>query len=276
MEKEFESTKKYNRFNRVYLCGKVVAYGITPSGAPTFVLAISKDAEDVTERDPSAYSLVDVAFGNVRKEQREIPLHSTVEVEGHVEAYDYMNEVWKKSSHVQYFVADRIEPAESRMKEAFGYKGNTYRRHYSEFYIKGEIVWLNTNTNNAWAIITIRSGRKSYVRAQFLKPTEYNGLRTSCAMGDMICATGFISTAIKSGKDGNRIKFENLNIDDIYVVSRREEPPSPKAEAESGKAPGEDMPQNAPSDTAGVNDHFPAAGGEQDKISSVLAELMRM
>lgn len=280
MVKRFEYTK--NSFNRFYLCGKVVAYGMTPSGAPTFVLAISKDAEDVTERDPSAVSLVDVAFGNVWKEQKELPLHAMVEVEGHVEGYDYRNEVWNKSSHVQFFVADQIEMVSSKMSEAFGHKGSTYKRDYSEFYIKGEVIWLNNNTNNAWSIITIRVGRKRYIRAQFLKPTEYNGLRVSCATGDMVCATGTVSTAIKPGKDGNRVKFENLNIDDLHVISHRAEKPAPNSENDTNISTGDDNVTGIPaavSDSgeptvSGIAPESAPTDVEHDTTESTLSFLM--
>ena len=281
MVRNFENAKS-SSFNRFYLCGRVVAYGMTPSGAPTFVLAISKDAEDVTERDPSAVSLVDVAFGSVWKEQKELPLHTTVEVEGHIEGYDYRNEVWNKASHVQFFVADQIEPADSKMNEAFGHRGSTYRRSYSEFYIKGEVIWLNTNTNNAWSIITIRVGRRRYIRAQFLKPTEYNGLRVSCATGDTICATGTVSTAIKPGKDGSRVKFENLNIDDLHVISHRTEKPAPDVRNDTDISSGDynatDIPAAASeigeSTVSGIAPETVPTAVEHDTTESTLSFLM--
>ena len=248
MRKDYGEANKGNKFNKVYLRGKVVAYGTAPNGAPTFVVMVKRGVKDENGKE-TAPIMIDVAYGNAKIiGAEEVKLQRHVEVEGHLVAYSYRNEIWGKWSYVQFVMADNIEAIKPKLTEVFGVEGFAFDPYYSEYYMKGEVEYIRKPENGrGWIVMTVNAGKDASVRTQFSSKMRVNDVGRTCQVGDIVCLTGTIHSTIKEGRENRNVKFENLLIDDLAVIKRAEDKNSPAKE--NGVADGEEK-EDKPQDNA--------------------------
>ena len=185
-----------------------------------------------------------------------VTMHSFVKIEGYVNANVYKNDVWNRSSYIQYFVADKIELDKTQLEEAFPEdckgRGFAYARSFVNVALKGEIVKLTksedksvegTGKSRVWTRITLRvdpvkgKNRPSLVHMQYSSNMRVNDL--SLNVGDKVCVVAIVSSKSKQSENvvsrknsRQHIKyFEDIIVDDIAII----EPSLPKLDPEDVK-----------------------------------------
>ena len=236
MIKNLKNAVTADTFNKVYLRGRVVGYGHTASGIRSFSLMIRGSR---MEGHPARNIVLNIAYGKAADRLPDgIPMHSVVEIEGHIVAYVYRNEVFDKWSYIQYIEADRIEFPKSELEESFGVSGFSYPSPYIKIYLKGELARVFKSENDAsWTNISVRTVANSrngrgVVRAQFSSRMRVNDVGMKCREGDLVCLVGTFSTNTKTSRNGGITSFENIIVDDMQIIRRREETAAAKAAGE--------------------------------------------
>lgn len=231
MERNFESAKTATVYNKIYACGRVVGYGRTPSGIRTFTLLIRGSQ---SEGRPARNIVLNVAYGRAADDHPDgIPIRSMIEMEGHLVSYSYRNEIFDRWGYVQYIEADKIEFIKPELEESFGVPGFSYKRSYVQVYLKGEVTRVtktestNEGRTSTWVNLSIRTSNSSrqgrgVVRVQFSSRMRVNDVGASCKEGDIVCLIGTFSTNTKTDRSGNRTNFENVIVDDMRIIEKKD------------------------------------------------------
>ena len=197
-------------YNRFFARGRIIGIGMDDYGHKRFVLYIrgtggpraSKNGEEKENVKPAPGArpvYLSIAFGN--NTPYNVRISDIVEVEGHMVAYPYKNEAVDKWGFIQYLKADSITPAVSELTKVFGEEaaGFSTGRHYSRFYLKGV-----------------------HIRAQYSDRMRVNDVQYE--KGDTVALIGTFSYSRKVAKhdDARIVYFENVIVDDMAVVKKKE------------------------------------------------------
>ena len=226
-------------YNRFFARGKIIGIGADDYGHKRFVLYIrgiggaraprnGEEKETVKVAPGSRPVYLSIAFGN--NTPHNVRVTDIVDVEGHIVAYPYYNEVVGKWGFIQYLKADSIAPSVPELTKVFGddVKGFSTERQYSRVYVKGEVVDKYKGEGSIWNKMTIRvegdldDRRRNDIRAQYSDRMRVNDVQYE--IGDTIALIGTFSSSRKTAKnDSDRILyFENVIVDDMGVVKRKE------------------------------------------------------
>ena len=236
---DLEEARTSDTYNRFFARGRIIGIGMDDYGHKRFVLYIrgtggpkvSKNVEGKENVKPSPGArpvYLSIAFGN--NTPYNVRVSDIVEVEGHMVAYPYKNEVVDKWGVIQYLKADSITPAVPELTKVFGEeaKGFSTGRHYSRFYVKGTVVDKYKKEGTIWHKLTVRvegnldDRRANHIRAQYSDRMRVGDVRYE--KGDTVALIGTFSYSKKTARNdsGRIVYFENVIVDDMAVVKRRE------------------------------------------------------
>lgn len=229
-----EDAKVKETYNKVFARGKIVGFGKNDYGMKRFVLYVRGRTVQNKEKNPLYMS---VAFGtDVNRDYR---VGDMVEVEGHLIAYPYKNEVWNKWGYVQYLVADRISICKSELNSVFGVDGGfALERQYCRVYLKGTVTNKYSKEGSGWHRFTIlvdvnEEGRRpNRVRVQYsdrmrVSEVEYKE-------GDKMVVIGTMASSMKKRENDEIRYFENVIADDMCVYEKKKEEPANSFAADFG------------------------------------------
>ena len=236
---DLEEARTKDTYNRFFARGKIIGIGMDDYGHKRFVLYIRgtggpKAPKNVEEKEnvkpaPGARPVyLSIAFGN--NTPYDVRVSDIVEVEGHMVAYPYMNEVVGKWGFIQYLKADSITRAVPELTKVFGEEaaGFSTGRHYSRFYLKGMVIDKYQKEGSIWHKITVRvEGDLDDRRANHIR-VQYSDRMRVCDVqyekGDTVALIGTFSYSRKMARnDSDRIiYFENVIVDDMAVVRKKE------------------------------------------------------
>ena len=264
MIKDFSKAKTDEYYNRFYARGRVVGYGLTPSGMRTFVLFIRGNG---TDSHKARNMFLNIAYGrdvidSITGNGVGVPVGTTVEVEGRFVGILYRNEAWGRSSYIQYMVADKLETAGTEMEDVFGTKGFSFGRPYTRVYFKGYIRSANVPKEGEprpWTMLTIRTGQRNTVRVQCSERMRANDVAKLCRKGDYVCMIGIISTVRKERREGGFVDYENIIIDDIQIIRKAENGDEAGAPDKAAAAPSPEAAAGTDNSSAAVRETPPAA-----------------
>lgn len=226
-------------YNRFFARGRIIGIGMDDYGHKRFVLYIrgtggpraSKNGEEKENVKPAPGArpvYLSIAFGN--NTPYNVRISDIVEVEGHMVAYPYKNEAVDKWGFIQYLKADSITPAVPELTKVFGEEaaGFSTGRHYSRFYLKGVVIDKYKKEGSIWHKLTIRvdgdseDRRANHIRAQYSDRMRVNDVQYE--KGDTVALIGTFSYSRKVAKhdDARIVYFENVIVDDMAVVKRKE------------------------------------------------------
>lgn len=236
---DLEEARTKDTYNRFFARGRIIGIGIDDYGHKRFVLFIrgnggqraSKNMEDKENVKPAPGSrpvYLSIAFGN--NTPHNVRVNDIVEVEGRMVAYPYFNETVEKWGFIQYLKADSIIPAVPELTKVFGEeaKGFSTERHYSRVYVKGVVIDKYKKESSIWHKLTLcvegdqDDRRSSHIRAQYSDRMRVNDIQYE--IGDTMALIGTFSYSRKASKndDSRIIYFENIIVDDMAVVRRKE------------------------------------------------------
>ena len=217
-----EEAKTNETYNKVFARGKIVGFGKNDYGMKRFILYVKGRIAQDREKNPLYMSIV---FGN--EVSRDFRVGDMVEVEGHMIAYPYKNEVWDRWGYIQYVVADSIEVCRPELSRVFGIEGGfAIEKPCCRIYLKGTVTNKYTKEGSSWHRFTVlvdddkKNSRSNRVRVQYsdrmrVSEVEYEE-------GDRITVIGVMSSSIK-GKDKEIRYFENVIADDMAVYEKKTE-----------------------------------------------------
>ena len=258
---DLEEARTKETYNRFFARGRVIGIGVDDYGHKRFVLYIRgtggpgapKNGAEKGKRKPAPGTrpvYLSIAFGN--NKPYSVHVKDIVEVEGHMVAYPYLNEAVNKWGFIQYLKADTIAHAVPELTKVFGEEaaGFSTGRHYSRFFVKGEVVDKYKMEDSVWHKLTVRvEGKQDGRRSNHIRAQYSDRMRVSDAQyekGDTVALIGTFSySKKKSRNDSDRIVyFENVIVDDMAVVKRKE-----KAQDSSFAEGFGDFGEEAPAET---------------------------
>ena len=177
-----------------------------------------EDKENVKPAPGSRPVYLSIAFGN--NTPHNVRVNDIVEVEGRMVAYPYFNETVEKWGFIQYLKATKVFGEEA--------KGFSTERHYSRVYVKGVVIDKYKKESSIWHKLTLcvegdqDDRRSSHIRAQYSDRMRVNDIQYE--IGDTMALIGTFSYSRKASKndDSRIIYFENIIVDDMAVVRRKE------------------------------------------------------
>ena len=236
---DLEEAKTKDTYNRFFARGKIIGIGVDDYGHKRFVLYIRGIGGTVAQRNKEEKETVktvsgprpvylSIAFGN--NTPHNVRVTDIVDVEGHIIAYPYFNEAVNKWGFVQYLKADSIALSVPELTKVFGEDavGFSTGRHYSRVYVKGEVIDKYKAEGSIWHKLTLRvdgdmdDRRRNDIRAQYSSRMRVNDVQYE--KGDTIALIGTFSSSSKTAKNdsGRIVYFENVIVDDMAVVKRKE------------------------------------------------------
>ena len=236
---DLEEARTKDTYNRFFARGKIIGIGVDDYGHKRFVLYIrgiggsraqrNKEEKETVKTVPGSRPVyLSIAFGN--NTPHNVRVTDIVDVEGHIIAYPYFNEVVNKWGFIQYLKADNITQSVPELTKVFGEEavGFSTGRHYSRVCVKGEVIDKYRAEGSIWHKLTLRvdgdndDRRRNDIRAQYSSRMRVNDVQYE--IGDTIALIGTFSSSSKTAKnDSDRIVyFENVIVDDMAVVKKKE------------------------------------------------------
>lgn len=233
-----------NKNNKVSARGRIISIKRNDYGHRSLVLYIKKGANPVP---------LYVSFALNTDLPLSVTVNSHVKIEGHVVARIYRDEVWERSSYMQYFVADKVELDKTKIEEVFPEdcdgEGFGYAEPYMTVALKGEIAKISEAEDKSgkprtWTRILLRGEQEKGSRHPLMVFAQYSSnMRVSDVKlhtGDKVCLVGTVSSRRKeigkasNSKNGHKKfsqptkTYEDIIVDDLVVI----DPATPEMDSE--------------------------------------------
>lgn len=153
-----ETKKETKITNKVTARGKLITSGRNAYGNYEITLTImnlSRKQKKENENDHNKNFLY-VRFALDSALPASIRIGSIVDVEGYVQAFNYIDPALQKRKYVQRFVATKITPVKTEMEEVFGVEGMFYTDQKIKVYLSGNYGGL-TIDEARWQKLKIRT-----------------------------------------------------------------------------------------------------------------------
>lgn len=196
--------------NIVEARGKIVRIKNGGHGYGVITLLVKVNVKESTVTFTLAEPLnPDIAIGNV------------VDIKGHIRTSGtYTDDNGKKRSD-QYFIADKIRPAKSRLELMCGIKGHHTPEHFFRCCIVGAFVNFHKSGED-WGRIYIATATDTnvsntimanyYLKGRLLGPNKF-------MRGDEVALVADVNTSTKE-YDGEKRRFENIYVEDIVIINK--------------------------------------------------------
>lgn len=147
-------------------------------------------------------------------------------VRGYTRAFSYHNDSQNKDSSVMYFVATDVKQDETELSQRFGIDtGIFYPEHVFRAFVSGKVKTAEKLRDGNWGHLTIETcGGGRDLRPSYVVLRYYLGGRLPVfdyEPGDYICARLSAFTPIKQSKNGNEYIFQNLVVEDIAYLEKK-------------------------------------------------------
>lgn len=258
-----------NEKNKIIASGRIIGYGQNEYGHKGFTLFIRNNSvrtnnnnQNRNRRTENLGTYIHFAYAKDIDIPFDIALHSTVEVVGHIEGNIVRNQVWNKTSYIQYMVADEIRKVSTQLEESFPMeckgKGFAYSSPFVKVSLMGKVVNIEKSNHNTsdgnkdervWTRLRLKVDPVVGARNPSLIEMQYSSnMRVSdvdCRVGDTICLTAMIVSRQKQirGTQQTRI-FEDIIVNDMAIIDRPQEELEDNSVLEALKE--EEAPQKQP------------------------------
>ena len=206
----------YTPVNEFIARGIVESIGRSPYGGWTMMLIVKERR-----------STLKLSISLEHQIAREIGRKDRVVVRGYTKAFTYHNDALDKDSEVMYFTATSVEHDTPELAQRFGEGlGMFYPEPIFRAFILGKVSKVARQENNAWAQLTVETcGGGRDLRPSFVVLRYYTGGRLPIfdyEVGDVVCARLSAHTPEKQGKNGRTHIYQNLIVEDIAYIDKKQ------------------------------------------------------